>query len=517
MLYPIGIQNFEKLRQGGFAYVDKTDLVYQIVCMGGYYFLSRPRRFGKSLLLSTMEAYFQGKKELFEGLAIGKLEKDWTEYPVLHLDLGGKEYKSLEDLDTRLDRYLGLWESLLESPKRYPMADARFSDIIDTAYQKTGKPVVILVDEYDKPIVDNLDKDELKEAFRSRLSGFYSVMKAQDGKIRLGFLTGITKIGQLSIFSGLNNLKDISLDPRYVDLCGISENDLHRYFDESVQELAQTNQLSKEEGYARLKSLYDGYHFSPNSIGIYNPFSLLNTLDIKIFNEYWYSTGMPTFLSLALKQTQYDISKLTNSEVEISLAKLSEVDTYKRNPIPLLYQTGYLTIKDYDADLSTCLLGFPNQEVRNGFLRMQLEYYIPEGETDSGVLIAKLYRALKSGNPEEMMKILDGLFANQNYQIQGNAEKDVQYALSIIFNLLGQHVHTECQTSNGRMDVLIENKDYVYILELKINASADEALQQIEDKGYDRPYAADSRKLFKIGVCFSTQTRRIEDWRIRGL
>ena len=515
MLYPIGIQNFERLRKGGFAYVDKTDLVYQIASTGRYYFLSRPRRFGKSLLLSTLEAYFQGKKELFAGLAIENLEKDWASYPVLHLDLGGKEYKNIEDLDARMDRHLSLWESMLDCPKRYPMADARFSDIIDAAYQKNGKPVVILIDEYDKPIVDNLNKDELKETFRSRLSGFYSVMKTQDGKIRLAFLTGITKIGQLSIFSGLNNLKDISIDPRYVDLCGISEYDLIRYFDQSVQELATANQLSKEDCYLRLKKLYNGYHFSMDSIGIYNPFSLLNTFDIKIFNEYWYSTGMPTFLSTALKQTDYDISKLTDSEVEISLARLSEVDTYQRNPIPLLYQAGYLTIKSYDPDLNTCFLGFPNQEVRNGFLRMQLEYYIPDRENDSGVLIARLYRALKAGNPEEMMKILDGLFAKQNYQIQGKAEKNVQYAMSIIFNLLGQHVHTECQTSNGRIDVLIENKDYIYILELKINASADEALQQIEDKGYARPYAADSRKLFKIGISFSSKTRRIEEWIIR--
>ena len=515
MLYPIGIQNFESLRKGGFAYVDKTDLVYQIASTGRYYFLSRPRRFGKSLLLSTLEAYFQGKKELFEGLAIENLEKDWASYPVLHLDLGGKEYKNIEDLDARMDRHLSLWESMLDCPKRYPMADARFSDIIDAAYQKNGKPVVILIDEYDKPIVDNLDKDELKETFRSRLSGFYSVMKTQDGKIRLAFLTGITKIGQLSIFSGINNLKDISIDPRYVDLCGISEYDLIRYFDQSVQELATANQLSKEDCYLRLKKLYNGYHFSMDSIGIYNPFSLLNTFDIKIFNEYWYSTGMPTFLSTALKQTDYDISKLTDSEVEISLARLSEVDTYQRNPIPLLYQAGYLTIKGYDPDLNTCFLGFPNQEVRNGFLGMQLEYYIPDRENDSGVLIARLYRALKAGNPEEMMKILDGLFAKQNYQIQGKAEKNVQYAMSIIFNLLGQHVHTECQTSNGRIDVLIENKDYIYILELKINASADEALQQIEDKGYARPYAADSRKLFKIGISFSSKTRRIEEWSIR--
>ena len=514
MLYPIGIQNFESIRQGGYIYVDKTDLIHQLTTTGKYYFLSRPRRFGKSLLVSTMEAYFQGKKELFKGLAIEKLEKDWTAYAVLHLDLSGKEYNNMEDLDARLDRHLSLWESTFAIYKRYPMADSRFSDIIDAAYEKTGKPVVILIDEYDKPIVDNLDNNALKEAFRKRLSGFYSVMKAQDGKIRLGFLTGITKIGQLNIFSGLNNLKDISIDPRYVDLCGISEADLHRYFDEGVQELAEANNLTKEDCYDRLARFYDGYHFSMKSLGIYNPFSLLSTLDAKMFTEYWYATGTPTFLTVALKQTDYDISKLVDSEVEISASKLSEVDSYKRNPVPLLYQAGYLTIKDYDQELNICRLGFPNREVRNGFLRMLLEYYVPDGEIDSDVLIARLYRALKAGQPEEMMKLLDGLFANQNYQIQGDAEKNVQYAMSIIFDLLSQHVHTERQTSNGRIDLLLENKDYIYIIELKIDASVDEALQQIEDVGYARPFAADPRKLFKIGVSFSTKTRRIEEWKI---
>ena len=515
MLYPIGIQNFESLRKGGFTYVDKTELIYQLAATGRYYFLGRPRRFGKSLLLSTMEAYFQGKKDLFKGLAIENQEKDWTEYPVLHLDLGGKEYKTLDDLDVRMDRHLSLWESAFGVVKRYPMADARFSDIIDAAYGKTGKPVVILIDEYDKPIVDNLDREELKESFRSRLSGFYSVMKAQDGKIRFGFLTGITKIGQLNIFSGLNNLKDISIDPRYVDLCGISEQDLHRYFDEGVQELADANNLSKEACYAKLARFYDGYHFSMKSVGIYNPFSLLSTLDAKIFTEYWYATGTPTFLTVALKQTGKDISELIANEVEVDITDLSQVDSYRVNPIPLLYQTGYLTIKDANPDFGTCRLGFPNREVKNGFLRMQLALYVPEVESiGSNVLILRLYRAIEAGKPEEMMKLLDGLFAGQNYQIQDKAEKNVQYAMSIIFNLLGQHVHTECQTSNGRIDLFIENKDYIYIIELKIDASADEALQQIEDKGYARPYVADPRKLFKIGIDFSTQTRRIEEWKI---
>ena len=515
MLYPIGIQNFESLRKGGFTYVDKTELIYQLAATGRYYFLGRPRRFGKSLLLSTMEAYFQGKKELFRGLALENLEKDWTEYPVLHLDLGGKTYRQEKDLELLLDMHLCRWEKSIGMQVQYPEPDLRFQTIIDTAYEKTGKPVVILIDEYDKPIVDNLDREELKEAFRSRLSGFYSVMKAQDGKIRFGFLTGITKIGQLNIFSGLNNLKDISIDPRYVDLCGISEQDLHRYFDEGVQELGDANNLSKEACYAKLARFYDGYHFSMKSVGIYNPFSLLSTLDAKIFTEYWYATGTPTFLTVALKQTGKDISELIANEVEVDITDLSQVDSYRVNPIPLLYQTGYLTIKDANPDFGTCRLGFPNREVKNGFLRMQLALYVPEVESiGSNVLVLRLYRAIEAGKPEEMMKLLDGLFAGQNYQIQDKAEKNVQYAMSIIFNLLGQHVHTECQTSNGRIDLFIENKDYIYIIELKIDASAEEALQQIEDKGYARPYVADPRKLFKIGVNFSTQTRRIEEWKI---
>ena len=495
--------------------MDKTGLIYQLASTGRYYFLGRPRRFGKSLLLSTMEAYFQGKKELFQGLALENLEKDWTEYSVLHLDWGGATYTSQEIFDEKMEAALRQWEKEYAVQNDFKTDSVRFQNIIDAASERTGKPVVILIDEYDKPIVDNLDNNELKETLRKRLSGFYGVMKSRDEKIRLGFLTGITKIGQLNIFSGLNNLEDISMVPDYADLCGISESDLHRYFDEGVQALAEANRLTKEECYTKLAQLYDGYHFCNGSEGVYNPFSLLTTLKNKVFTEYWYATGTPTFLTVALKQTQKDISELIDNEVEVDITDLSQVDSYKMNPIPLLYQTGYLTIKEANPDFGTCRLGFPNREVQNGFLRMQLALYVPIVESiGSNVLILRLYKAIDAGQPEEMMKLLDGLFANQNYQIQGDAEKNVQYAMSIIFDLLSQHVHTERQTSNGRIDLLLENKDYIYIIELKIDATADEALQQIEDVGYARPFVADPRKLFKIGVSFSTKTRRIEEWKI---
>ena len=287
MLYPIGIQNFESLRKGGFTYVDKTDLIYQLASTGRYYFLGRPRRFGKSLLVSTMEAYFQGKKELFQGLAIEKLEKDWAQYPVLHLDLGGKTYDKPEDLEIILDIHLRQWEKDCDMTAPYPEPDARFRMIIDTAYEKTGKPVAILIDEYDKPLLDSAGNEPLREAFRSRLQGFYSVMKSQDGKLRFGFLTGVTKLGKLSIFSGLNNLNDISMDWEFSSLCGISESELHAYFDQEVAAMAQANRLTKEECYAKLKDYYDGYHFCEESEDIYNPFSLLSALRKKRFSDYW--------------------------------------------------------------------------------------------------------------------------------------------------------------------------------------------------------------------------------------
>jgi len=513
MLYPIGIQNFEKIRKDGYVYVDKTSLIHRLVTTGTYYFLSRPRRFGKSLLVSTMEAYFKGKKELFKGLAMEQLEKDWTEYPVLHLDLNGNDYKSKEIIDKVLDDNLSSWEKIYGVTSTSDVHGLRFKKVIEAAHSKTGQKVVILVDEYDKPIVDNLGDEDLAYYCKRTLQGFYSVIKAMDGFIRFGFLTGVSKIGKLSVFSGLNNLTDISMETEYSDICGISENDLHGYFEESIAELADANRLSVEECYRELKHMYDGYHFSEDGEGMYNPFSLLNTLRSKKFKDYWFETGTPTLLVNVMKQTSFDVTTLSD-QVEVSVEDLSGMQDIINRPIPLFFQTGYLTIKDYDKEFDIYTLGFPNDEVKNGFLKFIFSYYVPVNPAEGNTTTSKLARALRAGKPEEFMTILEGLFANTTYQIQGDSEKNFQYAMYIIMELLGEYVQAERATSNGRIDLTLQTKDYIYIVELKIDNTADTALQQIEEKGYAKPFVNDPRKLFKIGVSFSTHSRRIEDWKI---
>ena len=512
MLYPIGIQNFEKIREGGYVYVDKTELIYQIVQTGGYYFLSRPRRFGKSLLVSTMEAYFQGKKELFKGLALEKLEKDWTEYPVLHLDLSGKTYNKAEDLEMLLDLHLCLWEKAFDMQTRYQEPDLRFQTIIDTAYEKTGKPVAILIDEYDKPILDSAGNETLREAYRSRLQGFYSVMKTRDGKIRFGFLTGITKLGKLSIFSGLNNLNDISMDYRYTDICGISEKDLHAYFDGSVQEMADANRMTKEECYTRLKDYYDGYHFCEDSEDIYNPFSLLSALNGKRFRDYWYETGTPTFVVKALKRGQFNLEDLTLEGVPAFV--LGGVNADDSDPVPVLYQSGYLTIQSHDNQTQEYTLKYPNQEVERGFMQGLANIYVPSARYNSPFAVRKFADDFKKGDADGLMKRFEAFFADADYEIVGNAELYFQNTMYVMCKLMGQYVQVERHTSNGRMDIVVQTDKYIYIMELKMDASADEALKQIEDKGYAKPFAADPRKLFKIGVGFSSETRRIKEWKM---
>lgn len=512
MLYPIGIQNFEDIRRNGYVYVDKTALVHKLATTGKYYFLSRPRRFGKSLLLSTMDAYFQGEKELFDGLAIASLEKEWIEYPVLHLDLSGVAYNKEDVIAKVLDNALGKWEKEYGCGNTSDVPGIRFGNVIEAAYGKTGHQVVILVDEYDKPIIDNLTRPELQEKFRDELQGFYSVMKAKDEFIRFGFLTGVTKIGKMSVFSGLNNLKDISMDPRYVDICGVSEADLTTYFQESVKELAEANGLSEEECRQKLALMYDGYHFCDNTVGVYNPFSLLNTFDSLRFNEYWFETGTPSFLIKIMKETSYDVTRLSSDRVGSSL--LTGVNTAFLNPVPLLYQSGYLTIKGYDPRYNLYTLGFPNLEVKDGFLNFLLSYYAPVGSESTNTLISLMSQDVDSGDANGFMNRLDALFSRTSYQIQGDCEKDFQYAMYIILELMGEYAEVERTTSNGRIDVLIQTKDYIYIIEIKTDSTPDEALSQIEEKGYARPFADDSRKIFKIGVNFSTANRRIDGWKV---
>ena len=514
MLYPIGIQDFENIRRDGYIYVDKTELIYKLSHGSGkYFFLSRPRRFGKSLLVSTMGAYFSGKKKLFEGLAIADLEKDWIKYPVLRFDLTGQSYIKPTDLDDTLNAQLVGLEKRYGIVEKAETPASRFRILIESAFEKTGRPVVVLIDEYDKPIVDNLGNEPLVDAFRKQLQGFYSVMKAKDACIKFGFLTGVTKIGKLSIFSGLNNLKDISMDARYSEICGISEKDLKKYFGESVKELAEANDISVTECFSQLARMYDGYHFCENAKGVYNPFSLLNTLDSLKFKEYWVETGTPSFLVEVMKQTDYDVTSLASEQADSSL--MTDIDTAFHNPIPLLYQSGYLTIKDYDNTTGIYTLGFPNLGVKHGFLTFLLNYYT-SARGSGNLLIRQMNNDLLTGQPKDFMKRMEAFFAKQNYQIQGVAEKDFQYAMSIILQLLSDSltIHTEGTTSDGRIDILVEAPRFIYIIEIKINDTAEAALQQIEDKGYARRFAGDNRRLFKIGVRFSTENRCIDSWKL---
>ena len=515
MKFPIGIQNFEKLREEGFVYVDKTELMYNLISVSGYYFLSRPRRFGKSLLVSMMDAYFSGKKDLFKGLAVEKLETEWKKYPVLRFDFTGAAYTSVEDLNAKLDAMLSEIEGKYGVDKRYENPSIRFGNLIANLTSTTGERVVVLIDEYDKPVVDNLDNADLREKMKTILKGFYGVMKGRDEYIRFGFMTGVSKLGKMSIFSDLNNVTDISMDPDYVDICGISETDLHGYFDEEVHALASANEISTEDCYSQLANLYDGYHFEEGTVGVYNPFSLLNTLRSKRFREYWFETGTPTFLIKALKLKDYNISSVLNSEIKVSTDNLTQVDYTLSDPIPLLYQSGYLTIKGYNSLSKLYTLGFPNEEVANGFMKLQLPFYAPVSSNETGILIATLFEAIHEGNPDLFMQKLQTMFASTSYQIQGDAEKDFQYAMQLIFRLLTSYVEVEYPTSDGRMDVFVKTQKYIYIFELKINSSAAEAMNQIEEKQYALRFADESRRIYKIGANFDTDTRRLTDYLIR--
>ncbi len=513
MIYPIGIQNFEKLRNDGYVYVDKTAHIHRLVSTGSYYFLSRPRRFGKSLLISTMYAYFSGKRELFEGLAMEQLEQKWTKHPILHLDLNTEDYRSEESLDRRLDNTLSQWEQVYGTGEKEGSLSLRFEGIVRRAYEKTGERVVILVDEYDKPMLQAIGNDDLQTKYRNTLKAFYSVLKTQDQYIKFGFLTGVTKFGKVSVFSDLNNLQDISMDECYCDICGISEKEMHTYFEESIRELAANNRLSYEETCAKLKEQYDGYHFEYDTEGIYNPFSLLNAFNKRKFRDYWFETGTPSFLVELLKRSDYDLNRLQEEEIPGDV--LGSIDSMSTNPIPVIYQSGYLTIKGYDERFKLYRLGFPNKEVELGFINYLLPFYTPATENRGAFYINNFIKEVESGRPEQFMERLQALFADGSYEIAGDMEKYFQNALYVIFKMMGFYTEVERRTARGRMDVTIQTKDYVYILELKLDGSAEAALSQIEEKNYAAPFAADGRMLYKIGINFSSATRGIDEYLIK--
>ncbi len=510
MKYPIGIQDFGNVRRDGYAYVDKTALMYKMVSEGKYYLLSRPRRFGKSLFLSTLAAYFSGQKELFRGLAVEKMEKDWTKYPILHLDLNSREYKDESSLEAELNRHLEKWEKLYGSEYKDRVSEERFIHVIEHAYEQTGQRVVILVDEYDKPLLQAIGNEPLQNAYRSKLKAFYSVLKTLDAKIRFAFLTGVTKFGKVSVFSDLNNLEDLSMLPQYSTVCGISEDELRVNFDEGVGELADNCGLTKEECYEKLKRDFDGYHFCVGSQGMYNPFSLLNTLKNRFFRDYWFETGTPSFLVYQLKKTEYPLENMTTEE--LSTDTLNSIDIMDQNPLPLLYQSGYLTLKSYDPEFDTYVLGFPNREVEQGFIKYLMPFYTPKTNEQNTFAIAQFVKDVRKGDAEGFMHRLQDFFANGDYQVMGKTELYFQNTLYVFFRLMGFYVEVERHTTRGRMDIVMQTPDYVYVIELKINQTAAIALQQIEAKGYAQPFANDSRRLFKIGINFSTETKLIDDW-----
>lgn len=512
MKYPIGIQDFEKIRKEGFVYVDKTAILYHLANEGSYYFLSRPRRFGKSLFLSTLRYYFEGRRDLFEGLAVAALEKDWEQYPVLYLDLNARDYVDEHSLQAELNRHLEAWEKTYGDEYRERATEERFLQVIKKVYEQTGKRVVILVDEYDKPLLQTIDEPEVQNRIRRKLKPFYGVLKTMDKYIRFAFLTGVTKFGKVSVFSDLNHLTDLSLLPQFNDLCGISETELHQYFDESVGELAAANGLTKDACYERLRRDFDGYHFYPHAPGIYNPFSLLNTLSYQVFKDYWFETGTPTILVRQLQKTDYRLDNLIVDDVEEDM--LNSLDVMNENPLPLMFQSGYLTIKDYDPVFRIYQLGYPNREVEEGFTRFLTTFYLPQQRDSSNFSIRHFVREVTSGNPEGFLRRLSALFADGNYQVVGDEEIYFQNTLYVFFKLLGFYVDVERHTADGRMDVLMQTPDYIYILELKVNQTAAVALQQIEDKGYAAPFAADPRRLFKLGVNFNSARRMIDDWAV---
>lgn len=508
-IYPIGIQNFEKIRKDGYFYIDKTALIYQLVKTGSYYFLSRPRRFGKSLLLSTLEAYFQGKKELFEGLAMEKLEKDWITHPILHLDLNIGKYDAPDSLDKILNEALLGWETLYGSREGESTLALRFKGVVDRACKLTGQRVVILVDEYDKPLLQAIGNDALQTEYRNTLKSFYGVLKTMDGSIKFGMLTGVTKFGKVSVFSDLNNLDDISMREPYVSICGMTEKEIHDNLDLELHELAAVRKMTYEEVCAKLKEYYDGYHFVENTEGIYNPFSLLNTFKYNKFGSYWFETGTPTYLVELLKRNHYDLERMAYEETDADVLNSIYGDD---QPIPVIFQSGYLTIKGYDERFGLYRLGYPNREVEEGFIKFLMPFYTRFNKQESAFEIQKFVREIETGEVDAFFRRLQSFFADTPYELIKDLELHYQNVLFIVFKLVGFYVKAEYHTSEGRVDLVLQTDKFIYVMEFKLDGTAEEALRQIDEKHYAQPFLSDTRKLFKIGVNFSAKTRNIERW-----
>ena len=513
--FPIGVQSFDVLRSEDYVYVDKTALVYDIIKDGRIYFLSRPRRFGKSLLLSTFEAYFKGKKELFSGLAIGEKETEWLEYPVLRLDLNPQRYETVEDLEDILNSHLLEWEKIYGREEDTTLS-RRFYNVIKHACEQTGRQVVVLVDEYDKPLQLTLHDPELLNSYRRIFKGFYGVFMSAGEYLKFVFLTGVSKFGKVSVFSDLNNLKDISMDDRYISVCGITETEMRRYFDDDLHQMAEKLEMTFDGLCQRLKEKYDGYQFNKRKIeGLYNPFSLLSAIDSMELNDFWFNTGTPTFLVEMLKRDNYNMIDV--EKTEMTLSELSNISVDSNDPIQILYQTGYLTIKGYDSETGIYTLGFPNEEVKNGFYKNLAPIYIQKSDRTYQETSISIKKTLVRNDIDGFMTTLVDFLPEISYIFHDNQRYPERHFQEIIYILIvaaGFTARVEEMSPKGRSDIVVETRTSVFVIELKMNRPPEKALRQIDEKLYMERYRRTGKSLYSVGVEVDMEKRNIGSWEV---
>ena len=527
---PIGGQDFSDLRRNGFIYVDKTHFVADLVSASKYYFLSRPRRFGKSLFLSTLKAYFEGKKECFEGLFLEKWEEAqaaqegreaWQQYPVLYLDLNAKNYESRENLENVLDRHLSIWENKYGVKEKRVDLEDRFQSLLRYIYETTHQQVIVLVDEYDKPLLLTLEEglEDLNNEYRRILKGFFAVLKSGDPYLRFVFLTGVSRFSKISLFSDLNHLNDISLNRDYSSVCGITEEELKSNFQPEIEALSESEQLTYEETLEKLKQTYDGYLFIDGGVHVYNPFSLLNVFSDRMFFDYWFQSGTPTFLVQYLKKAHFYLPDLENN-VEIDLSSLNNFKVDVGSPIPILYQAGYLTLKSYNRRSGLYSLGYPNNEVKYGLIRNLLPSYSNLDETKVQRFVWQFYEKVCSGDVASFMQVISDLLANIPYSSDSKddvrwREQNYQIAVALIFQFMGMYTQTEVYSAKGRADCVVYTEHIIYIFEFKLwsAGTAAEALAQIQEQEYYKPLRLQGKKLVLIGTSFDEEKRNIKEWK----
>ena len=512
--YPVGIQTFEDIREKGYLYIDKTKYIVDFREKGmKYVFLSRPRRFGKSLFASTLQAYFEGRKELFEGLAIADYEKEWVKHPVLHFDLSGAKHMGIEQLERYLADMLEEQETKWGYKTHLIDANLRLIELVKRAYNQTGKNVVVIIDEYDAPLLDVVHEKENLQPLHRIIQNFYSPLKMLDPYLEFTFITGITKFPQSSIFSGLNNLDNISMFNQYSAICGISKTELTTQMKPDIEAMGEALNMTYEECLKELTQFYDGYHFSENSEDIFNPFSLIKALNAGKIASYWFGSGTPSFLLKLLDKYHVNLSTLESQETVLSSFDQSTEEM--TDALPLLYQSGYLTIKKYEPMFQEYTLGIPNKEVRDGLLNSLIPHYVNPRRSDNNAFLLGFCKAVYRNDIEAALEHMRTYMATIPYDLENHSEKHYQTIFYLMFSFLNIYIRTEVKSAIGRADAVMHMPDTIYVFELKVDKSADEALAQIDEKGYMLPYHAEGKRLVKIGISFDSTQRTIRDWKIK--